>query len=30
MKHTDFYSLHKKLDAQAKEELIAAVRAHGG
>ena len=30
MRHTDFYSLHKKLDAQAREELITAVRAHGG
>ncbi len=30
MKHTDFYALHKKLDSQAKVELIAAVRAHGG
>lgn len=30
MKHTDFYSLHKKLDAQEREELIAAIRAHGG
>lgn len=30
MKHTDFYSLYKKLDAQVREELIAAVRAHGG
>ncbi len=30
MKHTDFYKLHKELDAQAQEELIAAVRAHGG
>lgn len=29
MKHTDFYSLHKKLDEQAKEELVAAVKAHG-
>ncbi len=30
MRHTDFYSLHKKLDEQAREELIAAIRAHGG
>ncbi len=30
MIHTDFYKLYKELDAQAQEELIAAVRAHGG
>ena len=30
MKHTDFYSLYKKLDQQLEDELIAAVKAHGG
>lgn len=30
MKHTDFYTLHKRLDEQAQEELTAAVKAHGG
>ncbi|MDE6019224.1 MAG: hypothetical protein K2G85_10490 [Muribaculaceae bacterium] len=29
MKHTDFYSLHKKLDDQAEKELVAAIKAHG-
>ena len=29
MKHTDFYSLYKKLDAQAEEELMTAIKAHG-
>lgn len=30
MKHTDFYALHKKLDEQARNELVAAIKAHGG
>lgn len=30
MNHTDFYTLHRELDERAKQELIAAVRAHGG
>ena len=29
MKHTDFYALHKKLDEQARNELMAAIKAHG-
>lgn len=29
MKHTDFYKLYKKLDEQARKELVAAVKAHG-
>lgn len=30
MKHTDLYNEYKKLDAIEREELIAAVKAHGG
>lgn len=30
MKGTDFYQLYKQLEAREKEELIAAVKAHGG
>lgn len=30
MKGTDFYKLYKELEAHEKEELIAAVKAHGG
>lgn len=29
MKHTDFHKLHKQLDEKAREELTAAVKAHG-
>lgn len=29
MKHSDFYALHKKLDEQARNELTAAIKAHG-
>lgn len=30
MKHTDLYDKYKALDAQERQELIAAVKAHGG
>lgn len=30
MRHTDFWSLYKDLDNQLQEELITAIRAHGG
>lgn len=30
MKHTDLYNEYKKLDALERDELIAAIKAHGG